>query len=237
MVMAEYKDIYPNSPLVEVVFEIRFPGEPRVECNRDLFYEKIRESFPKVLVPSIPAGGFPALEPYRFESEDQKSGMMVALNKFAYFARSYPGYAQFRNDAKKLVSEFVNAYRISKLIRTGLRYINIIPFSRESGFIPVNRFLKIKLQLPEVFPDNFENLSFVFISKTPDGAITTKIESIITADRSHEAILLDFDYSKEKELAIDSIEQYLEESHGHTKRIFEELITEEYRGYLKGDAV
>jgi len=26
--MFEYKDIYSNSPLVEVVFEIRFPGEP-----------------------------------------------------------------------------------------------------------------------------------------------------------------------------------------------------------------
>ena len=34
--MIEYKDIYPSSPLVEAVFEIRFPGEPRVECNRVL---------------------------------------------------------------------------------------------------------------------------------------------------------------------------------------------------------
>lgn len=235
--MAEYKDIYPNSPLVEAVFEIRFPGEPRVECNRDIFYEKIRENFPKVLVPSIPAGGFAALEPYRFETKDQKSGIMVALNKFAYYVRAYPGYAQFSKDSIELVNEFANIYRILKLSRTGLRYINIIPFSRESGLIPLNRFLRIKLQLPEVFQDNFENLSLVFITKTPGGAITTKIESIVAADRSHEVILLDFDYAKEKDLAVDSIEQYLEESHAHTKRVFEELITDEYRGYLRGEAV
>ncbi len=48
--MAEYKEIYPNSPLVEVVFEVRFPGEPGVECNRDIFYEKIRGDFSNVLV-------------------------------------------------------------------------------------------------------------------------------------------------------------------------------------------
>jgi uncharacterized protein (TIGR04255 family) len=235
--MIEYKDIYPNSPLVEAVFEIRFPGEPRVECNRDVFYERERGGFPNVLVPSIKTGGFPGLEPYRFESEDQQSGMLIALNKFAYYVRRYPGYAQFSKEVLNLVTEFGKIYNISKLNRSGLRYINIIPFSRESGLIPLNRFLKIKFELPEVFPNNFENLSLVLISKTEGGTITTKIESIISADRSHEAILLDFDYAKDKDLVIDHVEQYLKESHVHTKRVFEELITDEYRNYLKGDAV
>lgn len=235
--MVEYKNIYPNSPLIEVVFEIRFPGELRVECNRDIFYEKIREHFPNVLVPSVKDGGFPALEPYRFESEDTLTGMMIALNKFAYYARRYPGYGQFSKEVLRWVTEFGKIYKVSKLNRSGLRYINIISFSRESGVIPLNRFLKMRLDLPEVFPDNFENLSLVFISKTEWGAITTKIESIITADRSHEAILLDFDYAKEKDLTIDSVAQYLEESHAHTKRVFEQLITDEYRQYLKGDTI
>jgi uncharacterized protein (TIGR04255 family) len=163
--------------------------------------------------------------------------MMIALNKFAYYVRRYPGYGQFSKEVLNWVTEFGKIYNIPKLNRSGLRYINIIPFSRESGLIPLNRFLKIKFELPEVFPNNFENLSLVFISKTEGGAITTKIESIISADRSHEAILLDFDYAKEKNLVIDHVEQYLEESHTHTKRVFEELITDEYRSYLKGDAV
>jgi uncharacterized protein (TIGR04255 family) len=235
--MAEYTDIYPNSPLVEVVFEIRFPGEPKIECNRDVFYERIRQDFPIVLVPSIKPGGFPALEPYRFEGQDLKAGMMLALNKFAYYVRQYPGYDMFAKGALKWINEFGRIYRISKLSRSGLRYINIIPFSRESGLIPLNRFLKIRLDLPAVYPDNFENLSLVFISKTEGGSITTKIDSIISADRSHEAILLDFDYAKERDLAIESVEGYIEESHTYTKRMFEELITDEYRRYLKGDTI
>lgn len=235
--MDEYEDNYPNSPLAEVVFEIRFPGEPRIECNRDIFYEKVRGEFPNVLVPSIKVGGFPALEPYRFESENQKSGMMVAMNKFAYYVHLYPGYTQFSKEVLKWVTEFGKIYNILKLNRSGLRYINIIPFSREARLIPLNRFLKIRFDLPEVFPDNFENLSLIFVSKTEEGAITTKIESIIAADRSHEAILLDFDYAKEKNLTINYGEQYLEESHAHTKRVFEELITDEYRRYLKGETV
>lgn len=234
--MVEY-NIYPNSPLVEVIYEIRFPGEPRIECNRDIFYEKIRGNFPNVLVPSIKAGDFPALEPYRFESENKQSGIMIALNKFAYYVRQYSGYKQFCKEVVQWVTEFSAIYKISKLNRSGLRYINIISFSRESGVIPLNQFLKIRLDLPEVFPDNFENLSLVFISKTEGGAIATKIESIIAEDRSHEAILLDFDYAKNKDLTIDAVNQYLDESHAHTKRVFEELITDKYRQYLKGDTI
>jgi len=235
--MSGHKDIYLNSPLLEAVFEIRFPSEPRIECNRDIFYEKIRADFPNILVPSTKIGGFPALEPYRFESTSQKSGMMIAINKFAYYVREYQGYAQFKKDVLKWANAFGQGYRLQKLERSGLRYINIIPFSRESGLVPINRFLKVRIDLPEVFPKNFENLSLVFRSKTEGGAITTKIESIISIDQSHEAILLDFDYAKDKDLSMSSVEEYMEEGHAHTKRVFEELITDEYRNYLKGEVV
>ena len=79
--MKEFEGSYPNSPLVEVVFEIRFPDEPSVDCKRDVFYEKIRGSFPRVLVPTTKEGGLAALEPYRFESED-KTMTVVTMPKF-----------------------------------------------------------------------------------------------------------------------------------------------------------
>ncbi|MCK5244887.1 MAG: TIGR04255 family protein, partial [Desulfobacterales bacterium] len=44
-------EVYPNSPLVEVVCEVRFPGELAIECRRDEFYEKIRDRYPTILFP------------------------------------------------------------------------------------------------------------------------------------------------------------------------------------------
>jgi len=35
-------EIYKNVPLVETVFEIRFPVELAIECNRDKLYKKIK---------------------------------------------------------------------------------------------------------------------------------------------------------------------------------------------------
>ncbi|GAG28299.1 unnamed protein product, partial [marine sediment metagenome] len=76
--------LYPNSPLAEVVFEIRFPGEPAVECRRDDFFALVRQDFPKVWVPNIEAGQAVALQSYHFKSEDDKETLMVAINRFAY---------------------------------------------------------------------------------------------------------------------------------------------------------
>lgn len=33
-------------PLVEVIFEIRFPAELSIECKKDEYYEKIRNDYP-----------------------------------------------------------------------------------------------------------------------------------------------------------------------------------------------
>ena len=45
------------------------------------------------------------------------------------------------------------------------------------------------------------------------------------------------DYAKEKDLGFDSISQYLDESHQHTKYLFEELITDGYKNVMKGEVV
>ncbi len=227
-------EIYPNSPLVEVVFEIRFAGEPVVECRRDIFYEFVRKDYPKVFVPSANI----ALEPYRFEKEDASSGVMLAINKFAYYNRKYQGFKEFKKESLSLVSKFRKAYpKISKLSRTGFRYVNIIPFTRDGGLIPVENFLTVSLKMPGTIPEKYNNISIGFVSESDGGSITTRIETMATADKSGEAMLLDIDYAKEKNLLVTAANKYIDESHKHARQLFEDLITDNYRSFLRGEAL
>lgn len=231
-------EIYPNSPLEEVVFEIRFPGEPVVEGRRDIFYDLVRKDYPKVLVPSTKEGSFVALEPYRFEKEDASSGVMLAINKLSYYSRKYPGFKEFRKESLGLISKFRKAYpRISKLSRTGFRYVNIIPFTREEGLIPVENFLTVSLKVPGTIPEKYNNISIGFISESDGGSITTRIETMATADKSGEAMLLDIDYAKEKKLTVTAVNKYIDESHKRARQVFEDLITENYRLFLRGETL
>jgi hypothetical protein len=73
-------EIYPNAPLQGVVFEIRFPGEPAIECHRDQFFQMVRQEFPQVLVPKLREGDAAALTPYHFVSEDNSRALLTAVD-------------------------------------------------------------------------------------------------------------------------------------------------------------
>jgi len=231
------KEIYPNQPLVEVVFEIRFPGEPAIESKRYEFYNCIREVYPNVLVPQIKTGAFPALIPYRFERSDDSAGTMVAIDKFSYYSRQYPGYEDFKKEFLRLLVEFNKICNLGKLRRVGWRYVNIIPFTRENGFIPFKRFLNSDLRLTKDISQEYENLSLRLVSKSGDCSITTILESTKSSDETREALLLDFDCSREKKLHFSEVEAYIEESHATARNMFEQMITDDYRKYLRGEKI
>jgi len=231
------KEIYPRQPLVEVVFEIRFPGEPVVECRRHEFYIKVRKGYPNVFVPQVQAGSFPALTPYRFERPDGAAGIMIAIDKFSYFARKYPGYDEFEKECLQLLTEFNELFNLEKLKRVGWRYVNIIPFTRENGNIPLKRFFNSSIYLGKSVSDQYENLSITLVSKIDEYSVTTILESMKSSDGSREALLLDFDCSKEKNLLFSEIETYIAETHKIARNMFEQMITDDYRKYLKGEGI
>lgn len=235
--MSKKNDIYKNAPLVETVFEIRFPGEPAIECNRDKFYEKIRNIYSKVLIPRSFEGKAMASEPYKFERVDGSNGITLSINKMAVHCKKYDGFKLFKKETMRIFSIFEELFEVQKLNRTGLRYINIIPITREKSIIPLNNYLNIKIDLPKSIPTDFKNLNIIFVSQTEGGSITTRIEPAVSPDQTQEVIILDFDYAKEENLNFTLIDKYLDESHQHTKYLFEELITEDYKKVMRGEVI
>ncbi|MFW2371865.1 MAG: TIGR04255 family protein [Gammaproteobacteria bacterium] len=236
--------VYPNQPLVDVVFEVRFPGEVRVECERHLFWEKIRDDYPNVLVPQQTPEKPLALMPYKFRKADGSMTVMVCMNSFAVSATIYPGFDEFSREVLKIYKLFGETFEIKKLNRVGWRYINIIPFVREKGFIPLARFLKIGLKLPESIPKEFKSLNLMFESVEKGVSVITQLQAIqrdVNAAELEEALLLDFDFGRvsdvENELKFKNVPEYMHEAHVKTRCLFEDFISDEYRRYLLGDVI
>lgn len=233
----ELDDVYPNSPLIEVVCEVRFPADMAIGCRKDLFHAKIKDKYSEILVPQVQVGKAMPLEAYRFEKEDRSAGVMLAINRFNFYEKKYEKHKKFIREFMRLACLLGETYSISKIERLGWRYINLIPFTREDGFIPLQRFLTVSLNVPNGVSEQFENLSMVFISKVADGSITTKIESVVRGDRQQEALVLDFDFAMTENLRFSKLEHYVIIAHKHTRALFESLITEQYRQYLLGEAL
>ena len=96
--------------------------------------------------------------------------------------------------------------------------------------------MTISLQLPKSIPPKFKELSINFKTKTDGGWITTQILPA-SNNKNDEAIILDFDYAKSEDLTIDKLNEYLDESHAHTKKIFNEVITKEYLQVMRGEVI
>lgn len=233
----DINEVYPNSPLVEVVCEIRFPGELAIECKKDEFHAKIKDGYPNILMPQAKSGKAMPLEPYRFENEKGSAGTMLAINKFSFYIKKYEGHKEFIREFKRLTKILGETYSLTKLDRIGWRYINLIPFSREDGIVPLERFLQVAVKVPKGISDRFENFSIVLISKTPDGSVTTKIEPAMRADREQEALVLDFDFAMTENLTFSKLNSLVKKAHDNTRLLFENLITDEYRGYLRGEEI
>lgn len=236
-------EVYPNSPLVEVVFEIRFPGELQVECERHKFWQRVRNDYPTIRVPHPDSKKAMALMPYRFDHQEQDITIIVAMNTLGLSATGvYPGYQAFRREFLRIQKIFGEVFSVPKLSRVGWRYVNVIPFVREAGLIPLSRFLTLGFRLPPAIPERFNTLDLTFSAKTDGGTITTRLQSLIRGDQKEnaEALLLDFDYGKdgkEQELLFDKVGDYMDEAHSFTRRLFEDLITDKYRSYLRGETV
>ncbi|MBU4408643.1 MAG: hypothetical protein KJ772_08075, partial [Proteobacteria bacterium] len=82
-------EIYPKPPLIETIFEIKFSGEPSIDCQKDKFFNKIRKDYPKLMVPRAKEGVAIALEPYLFEKEDASYSIGLSINKLFLSCKKY----------------------------------------------------------------------------------------------------------------------------------------------------
>jgi uncharacterized protein (TIGR04255 family) len=229
-------DVYRNSPLAEVVFELRFGGEPAIECRRDEYYATIRGDFPYVWVPDVEVGKPPALQPYQFKSEGDTHTVMAAINRFAYSTKRYEGFARFKPRVLQLAEGFCDRFGIRKLNRIGLRYINIIPFVRDAGRIPWQQYFTVRMNLPANAFDCMTSVNVAYEAKCSVGTITTRI-ACVRSDKADEAFLLDFDFAKTEGVTTAGLSAAIQEAHDETKRVFQEIVSDQYKAVMRGEAI
>lgn len=230
-------EIYPNSQLAEVVFEARFSGIPAIECQRHLLYEKVREAYPMVFVPQVKDGDFPALKAQRYANEDQSGAILHSINSFGYSSKVYPGFDSFKKELLRIFDIFRELFGIEKLNRIGWRYINLVPYAKADGVIPIEQFFKLGLTLPDSSSE-YENLGIKLTAKLKRGHVNLVIEGMESkAKDGKEVLLFDIDYFKTEDLTAANIEDYINEGHKYSRQLFEDLITDNYRQYLKGKKI
>lgn len=214
-------------------------GELAIEAIRPKFQNHVREHYPNLMVPGAQQGIAPSLQPIRFESNDKLSGIQLAINSFSYYTRRYPGHEVFIDNLNRLVEEFLSMIGSIQVTRIGWRYINAIPFTRENHLLPLNRYFCANKYFGNVLDGSFSDVNFNALKPLGDKQLNIKIETASTNTEPYsESILLDIDVYDLFEPSIStkkfSLVSSIKSVHDTAYDIFESMISETYREYLKG---
>jgi len=228
-----------NAPLIEAVFELRFPGEPIVLTSLDRYYEVIRRDLPEVWVPNAQPGVAPALQPWEFKNKDGSRWIGVSINTFAAHVRDYKDYADFRSWALPLAESFCGAFQIKDLTRVGARYRNRILLLRTPGEpIPLARYLKIGFELPALIDvSTMEDIHLQFATRRGDAQIVIVLHHVRESAGQPEGLVLDLDCGVVDNVSAARLGEHFDAVHTCTEDLFAALASEGYMRFMKGETV
>ena len=224
-----------NAPLVETIFELRFPGEPRVLTSLDAYYEEVREAFPQVFVPNAQPGLAPALQPWEFKSQTGLRWIAISVNAFAFHVRDYVDYKDFKNQVLRLADSFCRQYRITGLTRVGTRYLNQILILRPPDKpIPLSNYLNMGFCVPEVIDASaLEDIHLQLATRRAGTQLVLGLHYVAQP----ESLILDLDCGVVDEVSSSSLASHLDTVHGCVEDAFAGLAADQYMEYMKGDTL
>jgi uncharacterized protein (TIGR04255 family) len=232
----------PNSPLVEVAFELRFPGAFEVYRALPDYQAFLGDEFPNLFVPRVSGGDAPALQPYRFASRDGTEMVSVAVNLFAYVSKTYTMFDAYFERLSYLMQGFFRPFRPRCFTRLGLRYVNSLP-KQDGALRQLHPWLQFGVSSVKAFDETLDAFSAAFVVKYPEGNLLVRIghasaDPVAQEDATHHhlagAFSLDMDFSRTGEEDVDSVRDFLTQGHRVIDQVFFELLTPAGRKAMEG---
>lgn len=250
---------YRNSPVHEVICQLRFPTILTINTTEPAdFQEAIRDAFPQyarkqdVPPPRITnLGGNVQVERpsptmnYHFLSADGQWKLNLTKDFIALSTLRYPGWEEFARHLDKPLASFIRLYKPAYFQRVGLRYVNLVSRQRlglenapwRELFAPA---YTAALQEEDVREDTVLSCGCDLLMKL-DSSSQAKIHAgpgHIKVNRPdvpqdpETKFVLDLDLFMTGNTPCSLAAAGLETLHGHGTRIFEGAITERLREAL-----
>lgn len=235
---------YKKPPIIEALCEFRFePGEEWDITFPGLFYEKVRDNFPKkkssrrMQFRAISEAEEPHIrqeivEFIQFLRQDEKALVQIVPNLLAVnHLKPYPTWNEFRPIILNSLSKYREIANPKGIMRIGLRYINRIELPGERVELEdyFDFYPHLGSELPKEHGPFIVGIQLIY----EDGRDILKLEMASEKYQPPRGLtmLFDLDYflSKPDGISMDNIEEWIEIAHTRVEETFEACITEKVR--------
>lgn len=233
-------EVFPNAPLVEVAFEVRFA--PLLNALQDIakFQAHIRDVYPDLrelrILPFPLTEEKPGLDQiFEFWNPTEDRCLKASAQSFGVVWKEYTKYEDLREEILLRVNEFCEVNKIDQFSRTGLRYINHIIFPSEEAHKNLNSFVHFPIEsygreIERVFIHRNETRI-----KTKDILLTVRNSFIERDEKSptESMCILDYDCYKDTTVSLLNLLSTLDQFHSLIQIQFLQQVKDEYKEIMR----
>lgn len=243
------RPILPNSPLAEVVCEVRFHGDLSHIVGWGAIQSALRDEYPKLFVPASSgmSGSPPWMQPLRLSSEDEKSAVSLAINSYGFSTKQYSSYGAFKERLMFLFGLFNRTCPLQSVTRISLRYINRLPpafgATEERNVFRLHPSLKLAVHgldgdvgnmRPQFVAEVVKNsVKFCVALVPPQQGVT--LDTMRSQAPALHGVQLDLVGYVDGSVKATEIMPTIDRIHAVIEDGFLGIITDEYHRYLKGE--
>ncbi|MBR3641722.1 MAG: TIGR04255 family protein [Oscillibacter sp.] len=243
---------YRNSPLHEVICQLRFPTILSINDNEPAaFQEQIRADFPlyerkqETPPPKLVNGRAEASAPisnYHFFSADHRWKLNVTRDFIALSTLAYPDWETFARKFDRPLAYFIQCYQPACFQRVGLRYVNLVSRKklgvedREWSELIAEAYLgpagEEDVAEEQVIACGFDlqlRLDSSCVAKIHAGPGHIRVNGANAQQDNETKFIFDMDLSMGGDTPCGMAAAALETLHGHSTRLFEGFLTDTLR--------
>ena len=244
--MKEYRRVrYQKSPLIEVVFQLRFPTILSINAKQPMeFQEKIREKYPFYQEGDeqqnemiIGPDGSPvqmkmnSIKNYAFISSDKNYKINLTTSFISISTLKYTQWEEFRKHIEFVVPIFEIVYKPAFYTRVGLRYIDVIN-REELGLEKVSWNELIEPHVLGIMTSDIETGIKSYRAdaeyQIPENNAATKVhfELVHVNNQKELSLLIDCDYYSQSTIQKESVNTVADMLHASSSNFINNAITE-----------
>lgn len=244
--MKEYKRVrYQKSPLIEVIFQLRFPTILSINAKQPMeFQDKIREKYPFYQEGDeqqnemiIGSDGNPvqiktsSAKNYAFISSDESYKINLTASFISISTLKYTQWEEFRKHIEFVIPIFEAVYKPAFYTRVGLRYIDVI--NRENlGLEEVSWNELIEPHVLGIMTPDIETGIKSYRAdaeyQNPENNAATKVhfELVHVNNQKGLSLLIDCDYFSQSTIQKEGVNTVADMLHANSSNFINNAITE-----------
>ena len=230
---AALDEVFPNNPLRQVSYEVRFRMNLRV--LRDVYevQQHLGSSFTEFGREEIQAPAVATTTNYVFSDLERGRVVKVGEDRLAVTYNKYEDYEQFSADALGVTGWFCGEFGIDRLTRLGLRYVNNLPVPAETGGGALFEYVRPHLDPERLEGAELRQFAMEVLTERDGVLLNSRSAFIIQQPSAGGNYVLDMDAFVAGEIAPGGLRELLDRLHLRVQTEFLGHVTEVYKRQMR----